>query len=191
MGGPSRDAPEMRKRVVHLVFDHEHQHDAQWAAIRPAKPPRGTSLTCGQSMAGSSRWWPRWCSRIDCSKTRDDLRLGGRDVRWTATEQSEIIRLVEGSDLPVRQTGRERRRTRSTFDTWERRHLQRGRAGLAPPPSAARRYWNRDSATGAAAGCRDRGSRSGTVTAGADLAAAGLGGPFTPGIKRFLHSQGG
>ncbi len=32
---------------------------------------------------------------------------------------------------------------RSTFYVWYRRYTERGRAGLAPQPSAARRYWNR------------------------------------------------
>ena len=40
-------------------------------------------------------------------KKRDGLRLGGRYVRHTAAEKYETIRLVEGSDLPVRRTLRE------------------------------------------------------------------------------------
>ena len=32
---------------------------------------------------------------------------------------------------------------RSTFYAWYRRYTERGRAGLHPKPSAARRYWNR------------------------------------------------
>ena len=71
------------------------------------------------------------------------LRLGERYVRRTAAEKYELIRLVEGSELPVRQTLRELRLNRSTFYTWYHRYLQRGRAGLEPQPSAARRYWNR------------------------------------------------
>ena len=45
----------------------------------------------------------------------DDLRLGGQCVRHTAAEKYELIRLVEGSDLPARQTLRELRLNRSTF----------------------------------------------------------------------------
>ena len=40
-------------------------------------------------------------------KKRDGLRLGRRHVRLTAAEKGEVIRLVEGSDLSVRQTLRE------------------------------------------------------------------------------------
>ena len=64
-------------------------------------------------------------------------------MRRTAAEKYALIRLVEGSELPVRRTLRELRINRSTFYTWYHRYLQRGRAGLEPNPSAARRYWNR------------------------------------------------
>ena len=64
-------------------------------------------------------------------------------MRHTAAEKYEIIRLVEGSDLPARHTLRELQVNRSTFSAWYHRYTQRGRAGLEPQPSAARRYWNR------------------------------------------------
>ena len=64
-------------------------------------------------------------------------------MRHTAAEKYEVIRLVEGSDLPVRQTLRELQVNRSTFYAWYRRYPARGRAGLHPQPSAARRCWNR------------------------------------------------
>ena len=64
-------------------------------------------------------------------------------MRRTAAEKYEVIRLVEGSDLPVRQTLRELQVNRSTFYVWYHRYADRGRAGLQAKPSAARRYWNR------------------------------------------------
>ena len=60
-----------------------------------------------------------------------------------AAKKYALIRLVEGSELPVRRTLRELRINRSTFYTWYHRYLQRGRAGLEPNPTAARRCWNR------------------------------------------------
>ena len=64
-------------------------------------------------------------------------------MRHTAAEKYEVIRLVEGSDLPVRQTLRELQINRSTFYTWYHRYTTQGHEGLEPKPSAARRYWNR------------------------------------------------
>ena len=51
-------------------------------------------------------------------------------MRRTTSEKVELIRIVEGSDLSVRQTLRELRLNRSTFYAWYRRYTQRGRAGL-------------------------------------------------------------
>ena len=64
-------------------------------------------------------------------------------MRHTAAEKAERIRLVEGSDLSVRQTVQERHLNRSTFYTWYRRYIKRGQAGLTPTPVVARRHWNR------------------------------------------------
>ena len=64
-------------------------------------------------------------------------------MRLTAAEKQEMIRLVEGSDLPVRHTLRELQVPRVTFYTWYRRYAEGGLNGLTPRPSVARRYWNR------------------------------------------------
>ena len=64
-------------------------------------------------------------------------------MRLTAAEKQEVIRLVDGSDLPVRHTPRELQVPRATFDTWYRRYAEGGLNGLTPRPSVARRYGNR------------------------------------------------
>ena len=43
MGRPSRYSPEVRERAVRLVFEHEDQHDTQWAAIRSVAEKIGCS----------------------------------------------------------------------------------------------------------------------------------------------------
>lgn len=64
-------------------------------------------------------------------------------MRLTAAEKREVIRLVEGSELSVRQTLQELGVNRATFYAWYRRYQAQGDAGLTPKPPAARRYWNR------------------------------------------------
>jgi transposase len=64
-------------------------------------------------------------------------------MRATQAEKMETIRLVEGSQLPVRQTLAELDVPRSTFYRWYREFLEDGYDGLAPKPSAQKCFWNR------------------------------------------------
>ena len=51
-------------------------------------------------------------------------------MRYSASEKLEIIRLVEGSHLPVKRTLEKLGVPRPTFYRWYDRYLQRGEAGL-------------------------------------------------------------
>jgi putative transposase len=64
-------------------------------------------------------------------------------MRRSAAEKMELIRLVEGSDLPVRQTLRELGVPRSTFYDWYQRYREHGRGGLERRPPTSRAQWNR------------------------------------------------
>jgi len=55
----------------------------------------------------------------------------------------EIIRLVEGTELPVRATLRQRGVPRSTFYGWYQRYLEVGFDGLQDKKPARRAGWNR------------------------------------------------
>ena len=56
MGRPRSYPPEVRERAVRLVFDHEHQHDSQWAAIRSVAEKIGCT-------AETLRHWVRQAER--------------------------------------------------------------------------------------------------------------------------------
>ena len=64
-------------------------------------------------------------------------------MRLTGAEKREVIRLVEESDLSVRQTLQELGVNRATFYIWYRRYQSQCEAGLTAKAPAARRYWNR------------------------------------------------
>ena len=64
-------------------------------------------------------------------------------MRYTAAEKQEIIRLVEGSDLPVRRTLRQLEIHPGTFYRWDQRYRQGGAPALAPAPSSRQQFWNR------------------------------------------------
>jgi transposase InsO family protein len=64
-------------------------------------------------------------------------------MRYNQAEKLEIIRLVEGSDLSVKQTLAQLGVSRSSFYRWYRRYLHEGYAGLAPRKPAQRSFWNR------------------------------------------------
>jgi len=63
-------------------------------------------------------------------------------VRRTASEKMAIIRLVEGTDLPARQTLRQLGVPRSTFYGWYQRYVEEGFDGLHDKKPAARGRWN-------------------------------------------------
>ena len=64
-------------------------------------------------------------------------------MRYSPSEKLEIIRIVEDSELSVRQTLKELGIHRSTFYNWYRRYLKDGMEGLDPKKPKARTFWNK------------------------------------------------
>jgi putative transposase len=64
-------------------------------------------------------------------------------MRYPASEKLEIIRIVEQSHLPVKQTLDKLGIPRPTFYRWYDRFLSRGVDGLEDRHSAPSRVWNR------------------------------------------------
>jgi transposase-like protein len=64
-------------------------------------------------------------------------------MRYPAAEKLEIIRLVEQSHLPTRQTLDKLGIPRRTFARWYARYLDGGPEALEDRPSAPSRVWNR------------------------------------------------
>ena len=74
---------------------------------------------------------------------KQDRGWGRPRMRYPASERLEIIRLVEGSHLPVKRTLQKLGVSRPTFYSWYDRYFQRGEAGLADRKSHPGRVWNR------------------------------------------------
>lgn len=64
-------------------------------------------------------------------------------MRYSPSEKFEIIRLVENSALPVKQTLRELDIAPSTFYDWYGRYVEEGYDGLCDRRAGPRRFWNR------------------------------------------------
>ena len=62
--------------------------------------------------------------------------------RYSQAEKMEIIRIVEDSELSVKQTLKELDVPRSTFYDWYRRYQEYGHEGLADRQSRRRQFWN-------------------------------------------------
>lgn len=63
-------------------------------------------------------------------------------MRYSQAEKMEIIRIVEGSSLSVKQTLVELNINRSTFYTWYSRYQDHGYDGLANTYHPPRQFWN-------------------------------------------------
>ena len=63
--------------------------------------------------------------------------------RYSQAEKMEIIRLVETSELSVKQTLAELDVPRSTFYEWYRRYAEQDYEGLAPRRTDQQQFWNR------------------------------------------------
>lgn len=63
-------------------------------------------------------------------------------TRYSQAEKMEIIRLVETSELSVKQTLQELAVPRSTFYKWYARYQREGYAGLAPRTRQQKQFWN-------------------------------------------------
>ena len=64
-------------------------------------------------------------------------------MRYSQSEKMEIIRLVEASELSIRQTLCELGLPRSTFYRWYQRYQHAGYDGLANKSHNARQFWNK------------------------------------------------
>lgn len=64
-------------------------------------------------------------------------------MRYTAAEKMEIIRLVENSELSIRQTLLALDVPRSSFYRWYQRYQAKGMAGLADQSRRPKQFWNR------------------------------------------------
>ena len=64
-------------------------------------------------------------------------------MSFSQAEKMEIIRLVEGSDLPVKRTLAQLDVPRGSFYRWYRRYREQGYDGLANRPPHSQQFWNR------------------------------------------------
>lgn len=64
-------------------------------------------------------------------------------MRYNQSEKTEIIRMVEDSQLPVKKTLEELDVPRSTFYSWYQRYQEDGIDGLTDRMNGPRRFWNR------------------------------------------------
>ena len=81
--------------------------------------------------------------RKPTAQKKHDRGWGRRSMRYSPSDKTEIVRLVEQSTLPARRTLEELGIPRSSFYRWYDRYQRGGPEALADRPSRPDRVWNR------------------------------------------------
>jgi putative transposase len=81
--------------------------------------------------------------RKPTAQKKHDRGWGRRRMRYSPSDKTEIIRLVEQSTLPARRTLEKLDIPRSSFYRWYDRYQRGGPEALADRPSRPNRVWNR------------------------------------------------
>ena len=99
----------------------------------------GAARRGGGAEGGGGRSHPR----EPAAQKKHDRGWGRPRMRYPAAEKLEIIRLVEGSHLPVRRTLARIGVPATTFYRWYDRYREHGPAGLEDRSPRSSRVWNR------------------------------------------------
>ena len=96
MAHAKKHSPEIRERAVRMVFEHEHEYDSQWAAIRSIAPKIGCT-------AETLRTWVR----------KTEIDTGRRD--GVTSDERARIKELERENRELRRTNEILRKASAFF----------------------------------------------------------------------------
>jgi transposase len=96
MAHAKKYSPEIRERAVRMIFEHEHEYDSQWAAIRSIAPKIGCT-------AETLRTWVR----------KTEIDTGRRD--GVTSDERARIKALERENRELRRTNEILRKASAFF----------------------------------------------------------------------------
>ena len=96
MAHAKKYSPEIRERAVRMVFEHEHEYDSQWAAIRSIAPKIGCTTE-------TLRTWVR----------KTEIDTGRRD--GVTSDERARIKELERENRELRRTNEILRKASAFF----------------------------------------------------------------------------